>query len=98
MIFNLYLHPDDQEDDDREADWLRLAGLSDLVMTSASTMMTSPSGRSVPSHVTNESLSSMTVLSTLTRPQREAVLRRITSFNRAQVNMYWQCFWRLILV
>ncbi|CAK8697181.1 unnamed protein product [Clavelina lepadiformis] len=75
---------DDQEDDDREADWLRLAGLSDLVMTSASTMMTSPSGRSVPSHVTNESLSSMTVLSTLTRPQREAVLRRITSFNRAQ--------------
>uniref|UniRef100_H2Z4G2 Uncharacterized protein n=1 Tax=Ciona savignyi TaxID=51511 RepID=H2Z4G2_CIOSA len=26
----------------------------------------------------------MTVLSTLTRPQREAVLRRITSFNRAQ--------------
>jgi len=28
----------------------------------------------------------MTVLSTLTRPQREAVLRRISSFNRAQVS------------
>nr|CAB3222841.1 rho GTPase-activating protein 18 [Phallusia mammillata] len=71
----------DDQDDDNEADWLRLAGLSDLVVNAPNTQ----TGQSkVSSRISTESLSSMTVLSTLTRPQREAVLRRITSFNRAQ--------------
>nr|XP_018673262.1 rho GTPase-activating protein 12 isoform X1 [Ciona intestinalis] len=75
----------DDQDDDGEADWLRLAGLSDLVVTGSTGMMAS---NQTPSSSSNrpsmDNLSSMTVLSTLTRPQREAVLRRITSFNRAQ--------------
>ena len=61
-----------------------MAGLSDLVMTPSSSMVTSVDG-AAPSRAAGENLSSMTVLSTLTRPQREAVLRRISSFNRAQV-------------
>jgi len=73
------------DDMDEEADWLRLAGLSDLVHSSRSEpeeLLKSPSKESSDGR---ESVSSMTVLSTLTRPQREAVLRRITSFNKSQV-------------
>ena len=69
---------DEQQEDDMAAEWLQMAGLSDLVTDPA---LTKP-GNSVP----RDSLSSMTVLLTLTRPQREAVLRRITSFNRAHVS------------
>ncbi|XP_078480962.1 rho GTPase-activating protein 18 isoform X2 [Ciona intestinalis] len=74
----------DDQDDDGEADWLRLAGLSDLVVTGSTGMMASNQTPSSSNRPSMDNLSSMTVLSTLTRPQREAVLRRITSFNRAQ--------------
>lgn len=77
----------DSGDDDDEGDWLRQAGLADLV-TSAGLL---PGTQSSPdqaggsaARLSTDSLTSMTILSTLTRPQREAVLRRITSFNRAQ--------------
>ena len=63
-----------------------MAGLSDLVMSPSNTMITSADG-TILSNPSSENLSSMTVLSTLTRPQREAVLRRISSFNRAQVQV-----------
>ena len=68
----------DEQDDDMAAEWLQMAGLSDLV--------TDPSLNRPGNSVPRESLSSMTVLLTLTRPQREAVLRRITSFKRSHVS------------
>ena len=55
-----------------------MAGFSDLVTDPA---LTTP-GNAIP----RDSLSSMTVLLTLTKPQRAAVLRRITSFNRSHVS------------
>lgn len=74
------------DEDDHEADWLQAAGLADLVTNSSSpTDSVSKLSGDRSSLVSVDSLSSMHVLSTLTRPQRAAVLRRITSFNRAQV-------------
>ena len=75
---------DQDESEDAETEWFRMAGLSDLVMSPSNTMMTSSESPAV-APAGPENFSSMTVLSTLTRPQREAVLRRISSFNRAQV-------------
>jgi len=72
------LSASEEQDDDVAADWLQMAGFSDLV---TDPYLTKP-GNAVP----RESLSSMTVLLTLTRPQREAVLRRITSFKRTHVS------------
>ncbi len=77
------------EDDDREANWLRMAGFAQLLRASdaggASSSSSDKTGEDESDDDDNDSLSSMTVLSTLTKPQREAVLRRVTSFNRVQV-------------
>ena len=76
-IYLFLLLTDDQQEDDVAVEWLQKAGLSEL--------LTDPSLSQPGGAISRDSLSSMTVLLTLTRPQREAVLRRITSFNRAQV-------------
>lgn len=85
VVYIVLIFVEDHEED-AEAEWFRMAGLSDLVMSSSNTMLTSTDGTML-SHRGPDNLSSMTVLSTLTRPQREAVLRRISSFNRAQVQV-----------
>ncbi|XP_077965883.1 uncharacterized protein LOC120335375 isoform X2 [Styela clava] len=76
-------------DDEDEGDWFRQAGLADLVTTAALSQgaQSGPNEgnkENTAARLSTDSLTSMTILSTLTRPQREAVLRRITSFNRAQ--------------
>ena len=82
------------EEQDEEADWLCLAGLSDLVAPNDDVMQELAIQKD-PNTNGRESVSSMTVLSTLTRPQREAVLRRVTSFNKSQMVRYFHvplCF------
>nr|XP_039258806.1 mucin-5AC-like [Styela clava] len=79
----------EQTDDEDEGDWFRQAGLADLVTTAALSQgaQSGPNEgnkENTAARLSTDSLTSMTILSTLTRPQREAVLRRITSFNRAQ--------------
>lgn len=75
----------DELEEDPEANWLRKAGLSELLDSTSASTPGSASNLCDDSDE-EESLSSMKVLSTLTKPQREAVLRRVTSFNRVQVS------------